>query len=79
MDLAEEMLNAMLAEAERDAGIEHVNGVRWHEAPLPKWWHRCCVQTSGWIGLTLVERCACGAMSRNGGRWSERNSRRREA
>lgn len=79
MDDVDEMVNAMLAQAERDAGTEHVNGVRWHEAPLPRRWHRCRTQTSGWVGLTRVERCACGALSRNGGRWLERNSRRRGA
>lgn len=73
----DEMLGDLLANAEREAGTVHVGGVCWYEARLPMRWHRCRVQTSGWIGFMRVVRCACGAISLNGGRWRERNSRRR--
>lgn len=76
----EEWEEDLIARAERDAGIEHANGVRWYEAPVPRRWHRCWTQTSGWHGLTLVKRCPCGAIRVAGQRrWSERNSRRKEA
>jgi hypothetical protein len=61
--------------------ISHLNGVPWHEAPLPRRWHFCEPQTQGWRSFfTLVERCACGAKRFDGrGRWKDRNSRRRES
>jgi hypothetical protein len=64
------------AASRAEADIKHVGGVTWYDAPKPRRWHRCKVQTSGWIGFDLVERCACGAIRRNGrGGWFERNSR----
>lgn len=62
--------------------IEHKDGIPWHEAPIPRRLHRCAVQTQGWIGFTMVQRCACGAtmMRRFEGdhaRWIDRNQRRR--
>ena len=60
---------------------EHRGGVPWHDAPVPPRWHRCTVQTSGWVGLfDQVQRCACGSI-RNPGisrRWMEKNSRRKK-
>jgi hypothetical protein len=62
-------------EAEAALGIHHVDGTPWHEAPLPKRWHRCWVQTCG----LDAERCPCGAIRLPGvsSLWAERNSRRR--
>jgi hypothetical protein len=58
---------------------ESIGGVDWHDAPLPYPWHQCFPQTRGWIGLTYVERCACGAIrGSTRGRWSERNQTRRD-
>jgi hypothetical protein len=58
------------------ANVENVNGVWWNHAPIPRRWHRCQPQTRGWVnGFDLIERCACGAARRNGGRWRERNGR----
>lgn len=58
---------------------QHLGGVPWHEAPLPRRLHRCTPQTRD-SGLRIV-RCACGAVGRmvRWGRlsWESRNSRRR--
>lgn len=62
----------MLRDAERRQGIFHRDQVPWHEAPLPRRWHRCTSWTRG-VGIA---RCACGAI-RMGGHWLERNSRRK--
>lgn len=57
--------------------VTHREGVWWYEAPLPGLLHRCTPWTTGWLNLyTHLDRCACGAMRRNFGRWHERNSRR---
>jgi hypothetical protein len=55
--------------------IEHVGGVAWYQAPIPRKWHRCRAQTRGWVRLYGVERCACGAIRLNGRVWMERNTR----
>lgn len=61
-------------------GFHHVGGVWWHEAPLPRRWHRCRAQSTGFIsGAGYISRCACGAMSRDGGPWFNRNERRKRA
>jgi hypothetical protein len=64
----------------------HTDGVWWDEAPLPRRWHRCKVQTTGVTErLEVVQRCACGAVRiyRSGetdrGPWMERNSRRKRS
>jgi hypothetical protein len=59
--------------------VFNLDGVPHHKAPIPRRWHRCWVQTYGYLGgFDVVERCACGAIRRGGTRrWSERNSRRR--
>jgi hypothetical protein len=57
----------------------HVDGIPWHEAVIPRRFHRCRAQTTGFVNyLTRIERCACGGL-REGGRrfWIERNSRRK--
>lgn len=59
-------------------GIEHKNGIPWHEAKLPFWIHRCKPQTRGWMGyFRSVDRCACGAVRRDEGHWFEKNERRK--
>lgn len=64
--------------------MEHLNGVPWHQAPAPPWWHRCKPQTRakvGPFGFDVVERCACGAINikkpGEGDYWLDRNDRRR--
>lgn len=59
--------------------IEHLSGVSWSKAPLPRRVHRCTPQTRGWIDyFTEVQRCPCGAIRGAGDpRWQEKNSRRR--
>lgn len=58
--------------------MESLGGVIWHDAPLPRSWHRCRPQTRGQMGYGYTERCACGAVrkSRNGP-WLERNETRK--
>lgn len=52
------------------ADIEHRDGVPWFEAEAHlRLWQRHRWQTRGWHGFDYVERCSCGAMRRNGGRW----------
>lgn len=53
----------------------HLDDIWWHQAPVPAPNHECWAQTSGWIGLTQIERCACGAVQRNGRVWFDRNTR----
>lgn len=62
------------------ARICHLEGVPWFEAPVPRRFHRCWVQTRGWVGMGLVERCACGGLRQPswGRGWIERNSRDRK-
>lgn len=57
--------------------LHHKDGLGWWKAPIPKRFHRCRVQTYGYLNLTFIERCACGAMRMDGGRWMARNSRRK--
>lgn len=58
---------------------EELHGLPWYRAPLPRRWHRCQSQQSGWVtNWTFVEHCACGAIRFDGGgRWMGRNSRRK--
>lgn len=65
----------MRRDSEAKLGIVHKDGTAWHQATKPRWLHRCQVQTTGWSGLRLIERCACGAIRMDGRRWLERNSR----
>ena len=59
--------------------IKHLDGIPWHEAPLPPRFHRCKPQTKGWVGFSQVNRCACGAIKDVGTQrgWCEKNSRRK--
>lgn len=66
-------------QAEESMRITHRDGVPWHKAPIPRRWHRCWVQTSGYPNGNRVERCACGAIRGERYRsWMERNSRKPE-
>jgi hypothetical protein len=57
--------------------LDHQDGIPWHEAPLPRRWHRCKPWTVGaTTTLGLVQRCACGAVYVNG-HWYNKNQRRR--
>lgn len=59
-----------------DLDLHHRGGIWWHAAPIPSSDHECWAQTSGRIGPTRVERCACGATRLNGrGDWFDRNTR----
>jgi hypothetical protein len=58
--------------------VNHVNDIPWYEAKIPFWLHFCKTQTTGWVSwFTKVDRCACGAIRRDGGRWFERNTRKK--
>lgn len=57
--------------------IEHLNGVPWHDAPLPKRQHRCKAQTRGFVNSQWVFRCACGSISIDRHYWFDRNSRKK--
>lgn len=70
--------------------VRHLDGVPWHDAPVPRKLHRCFAQTIGdesdLLGIVrTIERCACGSISivdwRDLNRavhmnnWAQRNSR----
>jgi hypothetical protein len=62
--------------------IEHLDGVDWMNAPLPRRWHRCRPQSRMWEPKWgVLYRCACGASTDTEGLahewWDHRNSRRR--
>ncbi len=60
--------------------MEHLDGIPWHEAPLPRRLHLCRAQTIGYVNyFDVIERCACGAIRRGGkGFWLEKNERRKD-
>ena len=57
---------------------DHIDGVAWFDAPVPKLRHRCVPQTNEWDGVTRRQRCTCGAVRIDGGMWINRNARRAE-
>lgn len=57
--------------------VAHRNGVPWFEAPLPHRFHRCKVQTQGWVDLDFIERCACGAVRLQRSGWWRKNETRK--
>jgi hypothetical protein len=57
---------------------ESLAGIDWADAESPPWDHHCTPQTRGALGLSVIERCACGAARYNHGSWIERNSKRLE-
>lgn len=59
-----------------DTQIAHRDGIAWHEAKRPFPLHKCRAQTTGFIGLQAVERCACGAIRGNNySGWLRKNER----
>lgn len=69
--------DARAAEVAPEMEMAHVDGVAWHDAPVPRRRHRCSPQTKAWYKpFDFIERCACGALRRNGGPWIDRNERR---
>jgi hypothetical protein len=59
--------------------LEHRDGIPWHEAQIPRRWHKCVIQTRGLVttdkmGPVHVTRCACGAVDIGDG-WLDRNTR----
>jgi hypothetical protein len=57
---------------------EHIDGISWNTAPVPRWWHRCWAQTRGTVAGWHLQRCACGAIRWSGtDNWEDRNSRRK--
>ena len=61
----------------KDYEVGHLDGIAWHEAVLPFRFHKCKVQTSGWLDSHLVDRCACGSLRVDQGHWNFKNERRR--
>ncbi len=57
--------------------IDHLDGIPWNKAPIPRRWHRCWTQSWGLFPDGPVHRCACGAMSSDGKHWVFRNERTR--
>lgn len=58
--------------------LSHLNGVPWHEAPLPRRLHRCWPQTRVFLHLRRVDRCACGATRLDDhGLWIDKNETRK--
>lgn len=74
-------LAEVLKEIEGRDPNQHLDGTPWHEAAAPGRFHRCWVQTEGIVGGPLgdlYQRCPCGAIRHNEGRWMERNARRKD-
>lgn len=58
--------------------VEHLEGVPWHDAPLPRRFHRCWPQTRAWMNyFERIERCACGAGRIDGHSWIHKNETRK--
>jgi hypothetical protein len=68
--------NKLVAELFGSTETKHRNGVAWHEAKRPFPLHKCRAQTTGYIGISEVQRCACGGI-RNGKHhgWLRKNER----
>lgn len=72
------MMTKLLAIVVDDMELGTTGGILWNEAPIPRRLHLCRVWSYGKNRATgeVVSRCACGAISRQFGRWESRNSRR---
>ncbi len=58
----------------------HREGIWYHEAPLPRRLHFCKAWTTGYENyLSIIERCACGAIRYDRSIWVNRNERRKES
>ena len=56
----------------------NLDNLAWYDAPLPRWWHWCFVQTFGFVDGTYVARCPCGAIMYGlGSKWRNKNERRK--
>lgn len=55
--------------------ISNRNGVFFLEAPMPRKWHRCKVQTSARTIYGTIHKCACGASRVGRVGWSGKNTR----
>lgn len=66
----------LISEIFGSSATEHRDGIPWHEAKRPFPLHKCQAQTTGFVGLSEVQRCACGSI-RNGanGYWLRKNDR----
>lgn len=74
------MYEAVKARREQRRASERalsVDGVLWYEAKVPRRFHRCYAHTTGVVSFKMVERCACGAIRIDGGRWMDKNTRRK--
>ena len=61
-----------------DENSTSLDGIAWHDAPIPPHLHRCHPQTTGWIGFDQIQRCPCGAIRNTRFRgWLEKNTRRK--
>lgn len=72
------MTNELKAIVAGEMELGTTGGVLWNEAPVPRRLHLCRTWSYGKNLVTgeVVERCACGAIARQFGRWTGRNSRR---
>jgi hypothetical protein len=62
-------------------GNHHIDGIPWHQAPIPPRWHHCRPWTIGTATPDEhdpMHRCACGSFRLARNRyWVAKNSRRR--
>ncbi len=66
-------------EFSKQMGFTHKNDTWWHQAPIPRRWHRCQVWSSGPIRGRVIQRCACGGIRwEDESEWLARNSRRKD-
>ena len=66
-----------MAEIMGDTETVHRDGIAWYEAEPPALLHKCTAQTTGFIGFTQMQRCACGAIwDSTFGNWIQKNQRR---
>ena len=60
-------------EAERYRRWQEEAASAWYNLPKPRRWHRCRAVQEAAMDGRLIERCACGGIRIDGGRWMERN------
>ena len=65
-------------ELSKELGLVHKNDTWWHQAPIPRRWHKCEAWSSGPVRGREVERCACGSIRLDRrDPWIAKNSRRK--
>lgn len=78
-DLDDEIVRMDIALLERtraESAARGLTGKLWSEHPVPLSDHECRTAQLGYVVMdVLYERCACGAIRRNGDEWTERNTR----